>query len=226
MRTTLVWGAAAAVAVFGSGVVSAAVPSVDGTFHGCVNNATGVVRVVDEAKSGNLGTCITTGPSLLRETAISWSATGPVGPEGPVGPAGAPGLPGEPGPPGADAPVPDQILTTADELTPYPYHHTPAGVLIAECHDGSYDIRYGLPQPGLVPADLWIEAAGSGAVSHQWIPATNPGEATTHDVARGGVADEHLTIRAAVGGDVTEWHVWATTHGRCRLSITESRSTY
>ena len=76
-------------------------PDDGGTFHGCVNNATGVVRIVDPSKAGALGSCITTGVAALRETAISWNQQGVPGSAwgdrvqhgatGPQGPAGADG---------------------------------------------------------------------------------------------------------------------------------------
>ena len=100
------WGAVATVAALvGSGAVSAAIPSDDGTFHGCVNNATGVVRVIDDPKPGSLGSCTTSGPSWLQETAITWSATGPVGPQGPLGPEGKLGPNGPAGEPGPTGPI-------------------------------------------------------------------------------------------------------------------------
>ena len=92
MKGKLAWGAVATIRWPARlGAVSAAIPSADGGFDGCVNNATGVVRVVDETKPGSLGRCIETGPSVLRETAIAWNQTGPVGPQGPAGPQGAAG---------------------------------------------------------------------------------------------------------------------------------------
>ena len=84
-------GALAGLAIgglIGSGVVGAT-PDTDGTIHGCVNEATGVVRVVDSAKPGNLGACIITGPRLLREQALDWQQIGPAGPPGPPGGLGA-----------------------------------------------------------------------------------------------------------------------------------------
>ncbi len=79
------WAGLAIGGVIGSGVASAAIPDTDGTIHGCVNAATGVVRVVDADKPGNLGSCITTGPRLLRETAVDWNQAGVAGPPGPPG---------------------------------------------------------------------------------------------------------------------------------------------
>jgi len=86
------------------GVASAAIPdTVTGLFHGCENKATGVVRLVDPALSGNLGRCITTA-GVLQEIAVTWNQSGPTGAEGQpgaVGPTGPQGLPGLAGAPGA-----------------------------------------------------------------------------------------------------------------------------
>ena len=73
-----------------AGIAYASIPDSGGVFHGCVNKATGVLRVIDTAKTGALGSCIASGP--LAETAISWNQTGPKGPQGPAGPQGAPGI--------------------------------------------------------------------------------------------------------------------------------------
>jgi hypothetical protein len=71
----------------------------DRVFHGCVNNRTGVLRVVNRANScvkahgqgqhGNPG-----------ETAIKWSQQGPKGVPGARGPEGIQGTPGPKGDPG------------------------------------------------------------------------------------------------------------------------------
>lgn len=69
--------------VLGTGAVAlAAIPSADGTIHGCRDNRTGTLRVID-AEAGQ--TCTS------RETALTWNQTGPVGPAGPPGPAGVSG---------------------------------------------------------------------------------------------------------------------------------------
>ena len=84
-------------------VVSASAPDDAGVIHGCINNATRLVRIIDPAMSGRLGECITT-PGLLRETAVTWNQTGPAGDPGPQGPSGRPGPQGEPGPQGDAGP--------------------------------------------------------------------------------------------------------------------------
>jgi hypothetical protein len=72
MRTRMVAAAAGVAALAVAGTAWAVIPDADGTFHGCVNQATGLVRVVDPARSGSLGRCITSGPAVLRETPIEW----------------------------------------------------------------------------------------------------------------------------------------------------------
>jgi hypothetical protein len=64
-----------------TGVALASIPDLGGMLHACVNNTTGVVRIVDTSKSGLPGNCLTSGP--LAETPVSWSKTGPQGPPGP-----------------------------------------------------------------------------------------------------------------------------------------------
>jgi type VI protein secretion system component Hcp len=82
----------------------ASIPDSAGVIHGCVNKTTGVVRIIDTAKTGSLGQCVASG--ALAETAVTWSQTGPAGPagpgggQGPVGPAGPAGPQGPQGPAG------------------------------------------------------------------------------------------------------------------------------
>jgi hypothetical protein len=78
-----------AVALVAGGTAWAVIPDSDGTFHACVNQATGLVRVIDPDRSGSLGRCISSGPALLRETPVKWNQTGPAGPQGPPGQPGA-----------------------------------------------------------------------------------------------------------------------------------------
>jgi hypothetical protein len=102
LRTFAMVGAGILVAGFvvGGAIAVASVPDGSGVIHGCVSKATGVVRVIDTAKPGTLGACITSGP--LAETAVSWNQTGPQGAPGPKGDTGARGANGQPGAPGAD----------------------------------------------------------------------------------------------------------------------------
>jgi hypothetical protein len=77
----IILGSAAAGGILAIGGTSlASIPDPSGVIHGCVSNATGVARIIDTAKSGYLGSCITSGP--LAETAVSWNQTGPQGAPG------------------------------------------------------------------------------------------------------------------------------------------------
>jgi type VI protein secretion system component Hcp len=94
-------GALVAVSVIVGAIITVAVPSLAsvpdsaGVIHGCINKATGVVRVIDTAKTGTLGQCITTG--ALAEQPVNWSQTGPAGAPGSPGTPGQNGTPGIPG---------------------------------------------------------------------------------------------------------------------------------
>jgi hypothetical protein len=72
MKRKMVAALAGAAGLGVAGTAWGVIPDGDGTFHGCVNRATGLVRVVDPDRSGSLGRCISTGPALLRETPIEW----------------------------------------------------------------------------------------------------------------------------------------------------------
>ena len=85
----------------GSAIAAGAIPSADGTIHGCYSNSPGgkdgAVRVVD-----NDDQC-----DAKKETAITWNQQGPqgerglTGPQGPQGEIGPQGPQGETGPQGA-----------------------------------------------------------------------------------------------------------------------------
>ncbi len=80
----------------------ASVPDSAGVIHGCINKTTGVVRIVDTAKTGSLGQCISSG--ALAELPVTWSQTGPAGAPGSPGSPGSPGTPGQNGAPGPQGP--------------------------------------------------------------------------------------------------------------------------
>src|SRR6476659_361781 len=96
LLATAVGGAAALLA---GGISWASIPDSGSVYHGCVNKATGILRVVDTTKSGTLGACITTA-GALQEQAITWNQVGPAGPAGVAGPVGATGPAGPAGPRG------------------------------------------------------------------------------------------------------------------------------
>ena len=81
-------------------VAVASIPDTGGQFHGCYNNKTGALRVIDPSKSGTQGNCVTS-PASQAETGITWNQTGPQGLAGPVGPAGPQGPKGDTGATGA-----------------------------------------------------------------------------------------------------------------------------
>jgi hypothetical protein len=92
-------------------VAMAAIPDAGtGALHACVNKATGIMRVIDPARPGTLGRCLTQ-TGVLEETAITWNLAGPQGPQGPpgakgdTGSAGPAGAEGPAGPAGADGPA-------------------------------------------------------------------------------------------------------------------------
>jgi hypothetical protein len=107
-------------------IAFASIPDGAGTIHGCYNKATGVLRVVDDAKQ-----CITSGnPILVKspvllEVPLQWNQIGPpgaAGATGPAGPAGPVGVTGPVGPAGATGPVgpPGDALADIESLTGTP----------------------------------------------------------------------------------------------------------
>jgi hypothetical protein len=76
-----------ALVVLASSIAVASIPDSAGVIHGCYQQKTGLLRVVDS------------GADSCRpdETAIQWSQTGPQGPVGPQGSAGPAGPPGSTG---------------------------------------------------------------------------------------------------------------------------------
>ena len=71
MRSFVRIGALAGSIVAVASVVTASVPDSAGLIHGCINNATRVVRIIDPAMSGNLGRCITqSGPLRERNAGV------------------------------------------------------------------------------------------------------------------------------------------------------------
>ena len=71
-----------------AGAAWAAIPDPSGEFHGCVNNRTGALRVIDPSKTGFAGQCLT---HHHGETAITWNQTGSQGPKGDTGSQGPAG---------------------------------------------------------------------------------------------------------------------------------------
>lgn len=76
------------VALAGS-VAVASIPDSAGVIHGCFQEKTGLLRVIDQSTNG----------CRPDETAIQWNQSGPQGPAGPQGPTGPAGPPGSVGSP-------------------------------------------------------------------------------------------------------------------------------
>jgi hypothetical protein len=79
----------------GAGLAHSAIPGGDGAIHGCYENTTGALRVIDSDQGG-----------VCRggETALNWNQTGPAGPGGPAGPTGPAGPAGPQGAAGPGVP--------------------------------------------------------------------------------------------------------------------------
>jgi len=93
----------AAAGLVAGGIAYAAIPDGGGAINGCYWNKDGTLRVIDTAAGQSC--------DAKKETAISWSHTGPQGIAGPAGPQGiagaigAAGPVGLQGPPGIEGPV-------------------------------------------------------------------------------------------------------------------------
>jgi hypothetical protein len=92
VKTVLV---SAAVVLVSAGLSVAASHELGGgaAYHGCVNNVSGNLRVVEDGACRN------------GERAIAWNESGPAGPQGLPGATGAEGPQGEPGPQGPAGPT-------------------------------------------------------------------------------------------------------------------------
>lgn len=196
MNGKLAWGAVAAVALIGSGAVSASIPSEDGTIDACVNNATGAMRVIDEDKPGTLGSCITTGLSVLRETPISWNQTG------------------RQGRPGASFGYAREVISGLDnELV---FFSEVGGLTVACDAEGNYDVKW--TTDATADPHLWIERSSTNTIDHV-VPADIGDGVAEYEVQVDGVADERLQLSASNDETVVNWDVLATTDGGCRLHV-------
>jgi hypothetical protein len=96
-RRTKVLSAGAVVVAVGLGLVlyaSATIPDASGTIHGCYNNSTGAVRIIDQGRGQTCKVATAISPG---ETPISWNQAGVQGPQGPAGAVGPPGPQGQNG---------------------------------------------------------------------------------------------------------------------------------
>lgn len=97
-RTITVLAAAGALAVT-SGLAAAAIPSSDGTIHGCYATSDSLLLGVPYRK-GDLRVVDDGVACTSYELAMTWNQQGPQGDPGPEGPQGVPGPQGLPGPQG------------------------------------------------------------------------------------------------------------------------------
>ena len=114
------------------GVAIAAIPDSSGTFRGCVNIASGVVRLLPNSLPAPYNDCITSSviaanglPPFMTEVPVTWNQQGPKGdigltgapgPKGDTGLTGAPGPKGDIGVTGAQGPKGDIGVTGAQGL--------------------------------------------------------------------------------------------------------------
>ena len=88
------------IALGGGAYALGGIPDHSGTYHGCVNPKTGVLRVVANTSSCPKARTVRRGGRRVRipgEAAIAWHQQGPAGAAGAPGKDGAPGATGAPG---------------------------------------------------------------------------------------------------------------------------------
>jgi len=76
-RTAIALGAGAMITITSASLAYASLVDSSGAIHGCVNTASGLLRVVP-ATTGK------TAPCRADETPLAWNQTGPTGPPGPA----------------------------------------------------------------------------------------------------------------------------------------------
>jgi hypothetical protein len=172
-----------------AGAAWAAIPDSSGQFHGCVNNRTGLLRVIDPSKTGFAGQCIT---HHHGETAITWNQTGPQGPKGDTGSQGPAGLQGSQGPQGPQGPKGDPGPTYIADALISPtgsayFSETSAGVAFTVTHLGPGDYQ------------LTISGLGSQAVMPAITPAGGSPFTMTSDVFNPGTVN--IVIQSANAQD-------------------------
>ncbi|MDQ1424824.1 MAG: trimeric autotransporter adhesin [Acidimicrobiaceae bacterium] len=224
VAAALAWGATAV----------ASIPDAGHVIHGCVNNATGILRAVDTAKSGPLGNCITT-PGALQETVITWNQSGPAGPigvPGPAGPAGLAGLTGPAGPiglPGPTGPVgpagpagakgdPGAGLSSLDDLNGLPCSGGGFPGRVAISYDPAHGGGIGLGCISTANAVLTVEPAGDG-IGH--VTSDPPGINCPGTCTASFPAGRQVTLTATSGpnSQFTGWSAPCTGTGSCTVTM-------
>lgn len=105
LLTGFLGGALAVLVLGGTGLAIAAIPSSKtGTYTGCVNDKTGVLRVINAQASKKCAS--------KTEKTITWSQRGPVGLPGGTGPQGPQGIQGPKGDAGAQGPQGNANVTS------------------------------------------------------------------------------------------------------------------
>jgi hypothetical protein len=192
-RQIAVFGVIAAL-VF-AGVAYASIPDSGGTFHACVLNGVGTIRVIDTAKSGLAGSC-----SKL-ETEVSWNqkgqtgATGPAGPAGATGPAGPAGATGPAGPTGATGPTGP---AGADGVSGY------------QIVEGQADLPNETALIGLTPCPVGKVVTGGGADSNGASGGFNVDITGSNPTKDGDGWSIEMTNTSGADVTVTQWAVCIT----------------
>jgi hypothetical protein len=127
---------------------------VNGVVEACYNNTTGTLRIATPTKP-----CLTEGPAVLRETAISWNQIGPQGPKGDTGPQGPKG---DTGPAGGGG------VASLDSLQGLPCAgaNGAAGTTRVIVADGNVSLFCDVPRPvGITVRPVFSALSVSGAIA-------------------------------------------------------------
>lgn len=175
-------------AVVAGAVAFAVIPDVNGVIHGCRNNRTGVLRVIDAPDQH----------CTSKETPLDWNQTGVQGPTGPTGETGPQGPVGEPGPSDAYVAIPAIVGLTGQVPSPggeIGRIDLPAGAFVITArtnllsgfsdflvtcrlsHDGEYIDTVEVPYLGQVGRPLVLNTAA--------VTLATPGTVTWHCYSNG-----------------------------------------
>lgn len=154
------------VIVAGGVALAAGFMDSSGHINACVNNSTGVVRLLPSQLPAPFNTSCNTSTTnpLLTESALQWNQVGPAGPQGPQGQAGPTGATGPAGPQGPTGPAGPQGPAGPTGLQGPAGPAGPPGPGLT-----SFDGLVGLPcnvgTPGAGVIALSYNAASGGSVS-------------------------------------------------------------